>query len=377
MNSIKVALSVAVTALTICLPSAFARNAGMRITAAPEDGVPVYTALSPSGKSCAHKCGKKSPSDLENRFLFYLPKQVADLTVTYTVYKDPTDPDKGPCRVQIEQPAKLSLVAFPDKKLGFIADYTKIRGFLTDVAQNDLSISATGCFTGMNAEYKDQTAASIGEIVGSAVKIAKAAATGALGAGGAIKPVYTFDVHRVIRIDSDVPHQDNSSEANNYASLPTDDIKKKGVHFALNQLYHIDDEVRYVLENQDLKPPNYPGDYPALSIWLDKDLTSASSTQLIDGAYAGVVVREPNITDIVVYSKQGLHTSRFDKVLAETVTRVAQTGSFRYIPMDRHFFTDFNVKVTHGDAGVTDINQTSTSILKTIADAIKAATDAL
>lgn len=389
-----------------------ARNAGLRIE--PANGpITAY-------KSGGFPAGKEP----QNKFRFYLPKQWLDLTLTFSVYADekkdsanavsennstPGDPKPGrharrfettgdkpapsvqnssvgtagttsvglaSTKIAIEQPAKIAFVSVPDPDLAFVANYQNMRGLLTDIKSSDLNINESGCLTGMNAEFVDQTAQIAGDALATAFNIAKKAAP--MFATTYTAPTFTIDIHRIVRLETNFngyqPAQ-NDGHASDFELLPQV-MKTRGVHFDLEDAkYGINNELARTIQS---KGYNTPLNYPKISVWLDNEVISATSADLLknhSNSYAGIVIRDPNITEMVVYSKQADYP---DLVLADTATRLAQTGSFVYVPMQRRFFSDFNAKISCGDSGsVQEVNQTNTSVLKTIFDALKMASDSL
>lgn len=352
---------------TLCLSQAVqARNAGFLISA--DDGVETFD------KSKFKACGATS------LYRYCLPRQVLDLTVTVSVYADdpktvtPASP-LSPTKVSIESPAKVSLISAPDPDLSFLVDYTHMRGLLTDIKSSDLTVSDAGCLTGMNAEFKDETATIVADALISAIKISKAIGTPFL-AATYNTPKFTYDVHRIVRLDADysggVPM--SNSSISSYTRMPKS-MEKQGVHFDLDALgYGIKDEITQVVTTKGYTPP-VASDMPAVSVWINQNVFSAKSEDLLGKTkYPGLIVRNPNVTELVVYEIDPFKQS----VIADTVQLLAQTGSFTFVPMKRKFFSDFSTVLKVGGAGnASEINVKNDSLLFTILEALKAVTSAL
>ncbi|MBS1993251.1 MAG: hypothetical protein JSS83_22200 [Cyanobacteria bacterium SZAS LIN-3] len=263
-----------------------------------------------------------------NNTVFYLPKHIADITVSYsgnelTGYK-------------INSTA-FKLTPVPDENLAFRADYRNLLGLVTDVTHCKLEVNANGILTSANGEAKDQTAPIIADVVASSIKIAKAAAKYAI---AAVEPARTESTkNRLVDL-----------EKSSFTQVVTPGWK----------------DCNYW---RDLS-----SEFPmlGLKLWINKPIVNPCSSDLLGNQYInGIVVRSPEVVHFGIVQNDSI-------TVYEGYSQLAQTGTLGVIPIRKHFLRATSQNVVLNEAGaISSLEETGTSSLKTISDALKTIADAL
>lgn len=334
---------------------------------------------------------------LNNEVMYYLPKQVLDLTLTFSYWADRKGlPYTG---ITVSKVPELKIQSIPDPQLRFKADYKHVRGLVTDCKSSELTIADGQLLGGLNGEFEDQTATIASNLGQSAINIAKK--IGSMGAAASPDPK-EITVKRIVDLDANkaLPNTVNGFILGNAPAG-----FEKGVHFDLNMataLTNINSEYppRGSIGDQLVKSislPQYEDKWrqalPKLILWIDKPLISAKSADIIGPGYLrGVVVRSPEVVHMILtadVAKNATNSSgevEFGKfvpevtavalplqyVLLDLYTELAQTGTFSIIPVRRHMFSDVSTQVKlNGSGSCASLNETSTSPLKTLSEALK------
>lgn len=298
---------------------------------------------------------------LQDAIVYYLPKELIQVTTTYSLYKrrvwasaDQTqDPIEISYYAQVDKPSTLQLLSVPDKKLGFQVITNKLHGLVTATQTANLSIGDNGVLTGVNLTFSDRTAAIIENIADTAANIAVAvAAFGAQpGQTSKVDLVTTVDITKVI--DPEEMRKCTASGGFNTKDIyGSSDMQYMNVVLALQE--------RGARLRSD--PPHV-----LLSISATPPLVDVSSAQLVGTAnyFDGLIARVPGFMqfNVQIQNYNGSGHPEGSPVLNYSGTgSLAQTGGFVKIAATSHMFQDTSHNISLSAAGaVISYGTTSTS----------------
>jgi hypothetical protein len=310
---------------------------------------------------------------LNEAVVYYLPRQVVQATVTYSLYSTKIwhnstkhgDPDEVRYYAALEKPAQILLVSVPDQKLGFQVSTNKLRGFATNTQQAKLSLTDDGVLTGIDMQFSDRTEQMIENLASTAANIAVTA--GALGA----QPGYSYETVLIKDLDFTKVIDPNDSSR----SKPSTDPKGFRVWTLIGQV-EIDTMNAYLSQMEEDKLT----DSPLLAqLWISQkpNLIQNTSANLIGAQkyFDGIIVRVPAMVDFRIYG-QALDTSGLPSgtpVLnfAQTAN-LAQTGGFARLGVASKIFADTTKSIQLSPSGgISSFGTTSTSQGEAITNTMK------
>ena len=268
-------------------------------------------------------------------------------------------PETCPVVVTLPVPVTVKFFQLPDTDLGFRAELGAMKGLVSDVNKAQITKTANGIISGVDAEVADRTLDIFEDFSVTAINVGKKImSTGlfrvplrGLEADLSYKQIGVVKIRKVVEIGN----SNADAEENSFKYTISD---KKDEEVLINTLKAL-----------GFKKTTFA--MPRLHWSLNKKLNlGTKSEELISEAgYQGIVVREPDVIDVAIDAEANFLNP---KTVYQGRQILAQSGGFAGVRIGKRTFSKAAQQITLSEQGaILTVNKTTTSPLKAISGALR------